>query len=257
MRTNKLKWLLSGNPENEMVREIHGLFGTVGELVFVSMEAEVEKELLRRALEAPNIEPPMSAALKRSMRVFAEVQMNDLIVLGHQLANLTLRTMMLTDSHVSSDQPTNRRRDTPEPGSHEFKAWVSLNDECVGKLLVVAKRTQIPELSELATSLCGLTGPNRPWQELYKLRNEQYHRWRGESPGVTGVNFELRPMSSETVPLWPVQNYSEGEQIVENVSKTSRKALDSVAPFMSQYLDDWNTAFSVLLTASSVSPESQ
>ena len=75
-RIYESKWRIKGNPGPEVVQEIRGLFGIVGELVLVSIEAEVEKELLRSSLETPELSLPMSAALERSLRVFSSLRVN-------------------------------------------------------------------------------------------------------------------------------------------------------------------------------------
>jgi hypothetical protein len=85
---------------------------------------------------------------------------------------------------------------------------------------------------------------------LVDLRNVQYHRWRGESPGVTGVNLHeptVRQLlqqgvsvgiSSEMLPA-----YTEGQAVLDELVSTGREALDALVARLDRFLIAWRAAF--------------
>jgi hypothetical protein len=76
----------------------------------------------------------------------------------------------------------------------------------------------------------------------------QYHRWRGESPGVTGINFQNPNRAIEqngviTQTLRLANEYVEGERIVNDVVSTADVALRGVGVWMHGFLEAWTLFF--------------
>jgi hypothetical protein len=244
-----------------VVGEIHGLFGSVGELVLVGIEAEVEKTVLHKALsDEASGEPSeyaVRAARARALRFFAEGQANNLVIAGHGLANLAVRTFVL-HRRLSAETVARAVNLAPEdflPGALERGAWASLHQKTVTALLGQARAIGFEPLERVAVYLEDLISDPR-WIALVKLRGTQYHRWRGESPGITGVNFgadslraqfergEVISFGSEMLPA-----YVQGEQVLEDLTHASRDALDALVDIMPGFQSTWGNAFSSLRDA--------
>jgi hypothetical protein len=231
------------------VREIHGLFGSSGELVLSTMEAAVEIELTRRVMAAPGAEADDATARVnlagqwRALRFFAEAQANNLMVFGHGVANLVLRTLAL-QLDFDVEKVAGIRKDAFHPGAGERGAWCSLNAKTLSELRGAAANAHLDSTS-LVQSLTAL------WQilePLWSLRGVQYHRWRGESPGVTGINFvNLNEAKEEngviTRSLLGQTDYVEGERIVTDVVNGADTALRRVGAWMPTFLEAWTSVF--------------
>lgn len=231
------------------VREIHGLFGSSGELVLSSLEAAAEVEVIRRAMarEDPGVDQTTRrvnrAGQWRALRFFAEAQANNLMVFGHGVANLTLRTLALQPGFDAAQVG----RIDPEvfrPESDNRGAWCSLSGKTAGELRKATQGTAIDSIP-LVESLADLWNALEP---LWFLRGTQYHRWRGESPGVTGINFVNPNHPTEesgtiTRTLRLQNDYVEGEKIVNEVVNTADAALRDVGAWMPKFLDAWGRVF--------------
>jgi hypothetical protein len=110
----------------------------------VSIEAEVEKEIARRALAAlstPSEDKDLGrvAHYSRSLRFFSEGQANALVVGLHGLANLVLRSLefdRLLDASELATLKIGARHF--RPGATETSAWISISAGTVGKLSTIA-----------------------------------------------------------------------------------------------------------------------
>lgn len=257
-RWHEMVWLTEDAERSEWVREIHGLFGSIGELVLVCIEAEVEKAALSRALsEQPSNEPSdaaVRAARARALRFFSEGQANSLVVAGHGLTNLAVRTFVL-HRRLTPEAMARAIKLAPDqfrPGAFERGAWASLNEKTVVALGCQAESIGSEPLERLAGQLESLVSDAR-WTAMADLRGIQYHRWRGESPGITGVNFrsdslrtqfergEVISFGTEMLPA-----YVEGEQVLDDLAYASRAALDALVAFMPGFQSAWGDAFSGL-----------
>lgn len=242
------------------VKEAHALLGVVGELVLVAIEAEVEKEIVSIVLaEAPTGDEralaSRRAVAQRSQRFFAEGQANQLVVAGHSVANLTLRLLAV---HPNFDiAPLAKALGVDEerftPGSAHRNAWTSLNPATARALRDSAEALGQPSLVAFAETVEALVLDQR-WQHLASLRNNQYHRWRGESPGVAGVNFKSpsalnRLNRGQVVGLSRslLSPYEEGDDVLTEIVDASREALLWLADWMPDALDLWAAALSDLL----------
>lgn len=240
---------------SEWVTELHGLIGVVGELLLVSIEAEVEKEILTSKLSATpgttNGGLATRAAANRSLRFFAEGQGNELTITGHALANLTLRTLALHPQFQIT--PIAGRLSVGAshfaPGSTHRKAWTSLTADTADAMAAAAGGLASTELGDLAQALHAIA-VDPAVDALKQLRNDQYHRWRGESPGVTGVNFGQASMRSrleqgEAVGFGHelLPGYQEGQTVLDDLVSVSREALDAFVTHLDTFLSKWHAAF--------------
>lgn len=220
-------WLQVDPARSGWIREIHGGLGIVAEFVLAAVEAEAEKWMLTAELEDDNQpSPAMRAGLSRALRFFAEGQANYLVVAGHGLANVTLRTLALHRSFDIDSVARDLQIDSAQfaPRQTERGAWASLNSKSARTLDRCAKQTGLAELGAVTGDLRRLAG-DEAFLAIMELRGEQYHRWRGESPGVTGVSFdgptmlerlnagEAVGMSRELLPA-----YSEGEAVLQDLA---------------------------------------
>jgi hypothetical protein len=249
---HELRALLSRYSAADWVPEIHGLLGVVGEQVLVAVEAEAEKELLVRHLAAlPASSHSARAAASRALRFFAEGQGNALVVAGHGVANLVVRTVAL-DPDFEFPWRTKSRLSDFVPRSEAGSSWLSLDAKTVLKLRSAAvpcvqqMRTLVQQVADLQED------PH--YAALVKLRNIHYHRWRGESPGVTGINWRAdtlrqRAERGESVGLSRelLPDYTEGRQSLTEVVTTTRAALDAFSARMPPILAVWVEAFQAAL----------
>ena len=240
---DEMAWLSVDVRASRWIREIHGLYGIVGELILVCIEAEVEKWCLEEKLEEPATTGPVRAALARSLRFFGEGQANQLVVAGHAAANIVLRTIALHPDFDASILPRGLNIDEGvfEPRSNHRRAWCGLNHQTAKDLEKAAKALGSAELAALARSLRQLTAGNEAWAELNAMRGEQYHRWRGESDGVSGINFGDPAMADrlgagQAVGIGNTQTpYDEGAAAVAEVCIRSASALASFVTWMPEF----------------------
>jgi hypothetical protein len=239
---NELALFLARSDRSDWVPEIHGLFGVGGELILTVIEAQAEVALLRGALGSDR-SLPVEAALWRSMRFFLEAQANTVVVFGHTAANLTARTLALDSGFdiVRLDKPNRPFA----PGAMHASAWFSLDGDLL-KLLRSAAVGASPAGSALVHTLSDLL--NGPWGDLNDLRKIQYHRWRGESPGVTGVNWASESMRTtiargEGIELGGDPPYVEGHRVLEDLSSHVSLCVGHLAAWMDRFHEHWKAAF--------------
>jgi hypothetical protein len=235
----------------DWVPEIHGILGAVGEHVLVAIEAEVEKEVLVEHLAVPNESHGLIASRSRALRFFAEGQGNALVVAGHGIANLALRTLALHPAFLVLFKGLRIKPADFVPQSQAASAWLWLTKTTADSLLAAtagppACPIQLASFAQLVVDL----KEDPAFSALVALRNVHYHRWRGESPGVTGVNFrgatalerlgrgEAVGIGRELLPA-----YTEGEAELDGLVRTSRGALDALVARMPELLRAWHEAF--------------
>jgi len=234
----------TGVAEVEWVPEIFGLFGIAGELILSTIEASAEVEIARRGRESET-GAPMRAALSRTMRFFAEGQANNLIVFGHTVANIAVRTLaMRPDFDV--DGIWGLRSDSFVPRSDHPGAWTSLN-KYLAKEVKMATAAFDGCSQLMADDLQLLT--MGPWGELWGLRGEQYHRWRGESPGVSALNFAYPSMwdrlqEAGSVSLGDLHApYVEGDRLLDELLDVVERTLAQVTDWMPIFFDACTDSF--------------
>jgi len=247
---NELVATTKGGAASDWVREIHGMFGVIGEQVLLATEAEVEKAIAQARLAALPMDKDASrAALSRSLRFFAEGQANALVVAAHGLANLALRTLALDPGFAVEDlKSAGVAKADFVPRSEAKGAWVSLTAETCSAFEAAAAAYD-PKMLALARELTAVQS-DPAVSGLFALRNVQYHRWRGESPGVTRVNLKGATMreqldqgqavgiSSQMLPV-----YKEGQHSLDDVVVAGREALDALVARMPGFHQAWYEAF--------------
>lgn len=247
---NDMAGTLTGRPGARWVIETHSIVGVIAEQVLLAIELEVEKEVVRLAIDnlpSSDLEPKASihAHYSRSLRFFAESQANAIVIALHGLANLAGRTL-----EFDSDLTTAELRDLKvsradlAPGSAARGAWLSWTSPFVGRVAAMAS-TRSAAMQAMAAELAGLAGESA-LVDLIELRNTQYHRWRGESAGVTGIALGQMPAADllangqavgfgrELLPL-----YTEGQDTLDELVVVSRAALDAFVARMDSFLAAW------------------
>lgn len=255
---NYAKWndigaTLSGKPGAHWVMETHGILGVIAEQVLLAIELEVEKEVARRAIAAlptSSIDHKTSvgAHYSRSLRFFAEGQANAIVVGLHGLANLMVRTLEF-DSDLT---PTELRRlgMTPAdfvPGSTAKLSWLSWTPATLSNFVTMAS-TRGAAIQAAVSVLLQLSR-EQAVIDLLELRNTQYHRWRGESAGVTGIAHGERTAAeilaagqSVSFGREMLPPYDAGQTMLDELVKTSRDALDAFVTHMDDLLNAWGAA---------------
>lgn len=241
---NEMAWM---GPGDRWVREVHSLFGMGGELILVCAEAEIEKVLHLRALEKPSGDANVAWRM-RSIRFFAEGQMNYLTVFGHLVTNIAVRTLRLSERWTGEAEVAIGLETAQfAPNAESKQAWLSFNKPTVGAIRALAEQFGSDYVG-LPDSLADLMG-KPAWVRLFQLRGGQYHRNRGESPGVAA------PSRSAALP-WdilmsggsvgfprPTNDRAEDAQTFNDLVTTSRAALDAVAPWMKEFHQAWHSAY--------------
>jgi len=169
-------------------------------------------------------------------------------VAAHGLANLALRTLALDpafrvedvkDAVVSTADFTRGRR-RRRRGCHSPRLPAAFTKAAAGyrpQMLVL-----VDELPALQDDLAVTA--------LFDLRSVQYHRWRGESPDVTGVNLHwptkrqlLEQGQAVGLGAEMLPPYTEGQQALAQIVKASRDALDAVVARLPGFRDAWYASF--------------
>lgn len=259
---NDVHGLLSGKSGARWVLDAHALIGVVAEQVLVALEAEVEKAVCDAAIRAlpaqGNLSPEARSArlahYSRSLRFFSEGQANALVVGMHSLANLVARSLEF-DRALNEDELRRLAIKDPglfSPGSTAKAAWLSLDTPTVGHLTSLAS-TRIVEARELVRVLGSLRA-DPAIDHLFALRNTQYHRWRGESPGVTGIAHGMLSVAEQlaanrVVSFGPdlLPPYTAAEAALGELVLASRAALDAVINWMEPFGGAWRALFTKAL----------
>lgn len=249
-RLNDMAGTLSGRPGARWVLETHAIIGVIGEQVLLAIELEVEKELVEAAiarLPASDFEHKSSVAAHyaRSLRFFAEGQANAIVIALHGLANVGARTLEF-ESDLSADelQSLGVSRADFVPGSTARKAWLSWTRNLVDNVLAGGV-TRSAEMQAVAARLDQISR-EQAIVDLLDLRNTQYHRWRGESAGVTGIALGALPAadilaSGQAVSFGRemLPPYTEGQDTLDDLVAAGRQALDAFVAHMEPLLDTW------------------
>ncbi|MBC9225933.1 hypothetical protein GL325_06350 [Aeromicrobium sp. 636] len=247
---NDMAGTLTGRPGARWVLETHAIVGVVGEQVLLAIELEVEKTIVKAAIDRlPDADfkhkPSVAAHYARSLRFFAEGQSNAIVIALHGLANLGVRTLEF-DSDISTDdlRKLGMSRTDFAPGSLSRRSWVSWTQKLVDSVITGASARSVP-VQEFAAKL-GLLAGEQAIIDLLDLRNTQYHRWRGESAGVTGIAFGELPAadilaSGQAVDFGGelLPPYSQGQDTLDDVVVTGRQALDAFVLHMEPLLETW------------------
>lgn len=244
---------ISGRPGGRWVSEVHGIMGVVAEQVLLSIEAESEKVICADALGgtgAGAISPAARAHYSRSLRFFAEGQANAIVIACHGLANLVLRSIEFDQPLTAAELKKLRTKESAfKPRSEAKSAWISMAKETLDDLAAVADVRSASTQAMVAALRAIYDEP--AVNTLFELRNVQYHRWRGETAGVTGLARSAET-ASETLASGKVfavrsgpllAEYTEGQRTLDELVKSSRDALDSLVPHLEPLHEAWYEAF--------------
>ncbi len=218
-------------------RELCGLAGTIGESLMLVAASEIEVEWHRRARAIGDLPSNM----KLGQRFLSEANANAVISIGHRLANLIARALVLDPqlraAAAKSKNPNIARMMTAlTPFSDDRHAWISLDDGNTRTLRKIAKCSSHSSVRSLADRLrelaCG-----EPWRQLEQSRGEDFHRWRVESASLAGVDRfagHLRDVHSYDGSVVGKEfgpsrtRYTLGDNKDEQIAPIVRTALDAV-----------------------------
>lgn len=179
--------------------------------------------------------------------------MNALVVGLHGLANLVVRSLEF-DSDLESAELKSLRVKAADfsPGSAKKSAWISLNAATVTSLTEAAVTRSAASVA-LVSALDDICS-DPAIASLLDLRNTHYHRWRGESDGVTGIAYGAVSAAElftqcNVVSFGPelLEPYLDGRAALDDLVLVSRVALDALILHMEPFLVSW---FETLPTAS-------
>lgn len=248
-RLNDMHGMLSGKPGGRWVIETHGILGVIGEQVLVAIEAEVEKEIIRRALAVERRSESVIAHHSRALRFFAEAQANALVVALHGAANLVVRSLEFDIPLNAAELAQLRIKPAVFiPGSSGASAWLSMNAGTIDILKTIAASRS--SASKALADALALTIDDPNISGLIGLRNVHYHRWRGETAGVTGISHGAETATQTLAAGQPVSfgrdllpEYSEGVDVLLQVDAAGLAALHALAAHMEALHEAWIAAF--------------
>lgn len=246
---NDIHGVLTGRPGARWVLETHALIGVVAEQILLAIELEAEKVIARQAIDnlsdtTLTYPEGTRAHYLRSLRFFAEAQANAIVIALHGLANIAARSLEfdaeLTEAELKEHLKVTRA--DFYPGSARRNAWRSWTGDLITRIVAMAS-SRSPKTQAMAHELRAISSESAI-TDLLELRNTLYHRWRGESPGVTGIPFDAIPAADV---LSSGQHVSFGAEIppyqaqgaLDAVVSVSREALDAFVDHMEPFLTAW------------------
>jgi hypothetical protein len=237
------RFMAGGLAENPW-REICGLVGSIGESLVLAAACGVEAEAHKRAIASGGEPNGMVIA----QRFFSNAQGQEVISVGHRLANVAIRTLAIDpDLRARMDtcgHPARGWAKAHAPNSSARRAWLSLNKATADALRCVVTQTRHCAIFDVAEEVALLQHSDE-WRELDDVRGESHHRWRAESSVVTGLDEEsgyiqeLRDQAGDVVGeamLAEPAAYKRGVGLEARDSEVARRALravtERIAPFI-------------------------
>lgn len=161
--------------------ELAGYMAGIGEQLALSCTAEREYEAWK---DAPAEYDPIE--IEMGQRSMAELAVHYVVAVAHGLFNLACRTVAL-DATLHPVMAHKKQLNTAcPPFSEERDDWPTASEAKVDKLSEIARRSAIPEVQRIIEPIATfLSSPE--WKKLDDCRGETFHRWRGQSAGMTGV----------------------------------------------------------------------
>jgi len=181
--------LMAGGLAENPWREVCGLVGSIGESLVLAAACGVEAEAHKRAIASGDEPDGMVIA----QRFFANAQGQEIVAVGHRLANVAIRALAIDPGlrarMETCGEPARGWAKAHAPNSSTRRAWLSLNKTTVDALRCVVAQTRHRAIFNVAEEVAHLQYSGE-WRELEDIRGESHHRWRPESPVVTGLDQE-------------------------------------------------------------------
>lgn len=195
-------------------------------------------------------------------RAFASQHERDLAFQPSERTSGRLRDTSMTGLPSDTRPPSKKLRIKDAaaftPGSQAKAAWVSLEGGTLAAMISIAAVRGAASAGLLAALESIHSDP--PIEALLELRNVHYHRWRGESSGVTGIDLGMKPASQLLAEGQPVTfgqellpSYSGGAAALEQLGQTSLDALKALISHMDEFLGAWWALFSESFFSASTS----
>jgi hypothetical protein len=220
--------------------EIGELFGSTGESVCLAATAEIEVEILRRAIEGRSIHSFYGI----SQRFLAEAQGTAILGVGHRLANLVVRVLMSDRSYPWGLSELGKLRVAFPPKAKGQEHWIELAR--AGDLRRLAIASNYPSIRRMAEALVALR-LSEPWHKLEEQRAVDFHRWRDESPFVARAVYSEQPGARTLSVLGsPDPDSAQSRAFIEAVCSTSRSALGRLLPTLVEVREGWLLAMEEL-----------
>jgi hypothetical protein len=162
-------------------RVLPRLMGSITESALLACTAQVEIECFRRGIADGSLPPAAGLA----QRFFAEGQAQLILGVGHRLANITLRMMMLAPGYPWGEQVARREHlaDPAPPLSEDRKHWIGMAE--LARFRKVAEASPYRTLERIVDEVVAISG-SPTWVALDEQRGKDFHRVRHESPFVIG-----------------------------------------------------------------------
>jgi hypothetical protein len=220
--------------------EIGELFGSTGESVCLAATAEIEVEILRRAIKDRSIHSFYGI----SQRFFAEAQGTAILGIGHRLANLVIRVLMSDPSYSWGQSGLGKLRVAFLPKAKGRDHWIELaRADDLSRLAIASSHKSICRMADALVAL----RLSEPWQKLEAQRAVDFHRWRDESPFVAkAVYSEVPGERTLSVLGSPDPDDPQSREFIEAVCSTSRSALDRLLPTLVDVREGWLLAMEEL-----------
>ena len=220
------------DPHSRWLRSAHGLAGSIGESLVVSVGCEVEANMLRTA---------DGDWTEISERFFSIAASQEIIGVGHRLINLVERALSArpdyrTRLQASPDRTLAASAADPDPRSTDRAAWVSLNSATARALKGAFRDVSHPSVRAMLDELVELAASDE-WRGVNEVRGEVFHRSRPESSISSGLDHEsgyARAITDHAgnavgIAVGGWNRYSAGDTRSDLEAAVTRAALDRVA----------------------------
>jgi hypothetical protein len=162
-------------------RETCALAGSMAESLMLSAATYIECVWHNRLIAEDR--QPMEMAI--AQRYLADTAIDTIVSVGHRLINFVVRVARTApDTRERLGQRFRYLGDTYVPFVTEDKeAWLSLNIKTINIL-----KAALPELHHDSLAALDDLVRSLAWNSLFRIRAENFHRWRKEHEIVTGVD---------------------------------------------------------------------
>lgn len=230
-----IKALSKAEPERWF--ELGGLMGSAGESVMLAGAAEVEVAALRQAIQDGSI----PRAYGMSQRLFAEAEGQQILSVGHRLANTALRALMTSSFYPWGERDLGGLVTRFPPNSSNRNHWISIGQ--TRDLARLGEASKNPAVQRIVEAVIGLRD-SLAWRALDQQRASDFHRQREVSEFLS--RFELRSEHGVRTLTGFGSPWAEDpgpQQKIDAICATSHDALDALLPALQEIRRGWEDSF--------------
>lgn len=219
--------------EINRLKEILSLVGGIGEQAGLAWSAYQDAQRVDETADARS-EIHQRIVLRGS----AEIVGHFILGVGHSLANLVLRVLLLNpNGSAQLNKKFDKAKGFP-PFSDEFEAWRTFNEGLAGTLSNCSRNTGNSSMSELGTALEQFW--HSSFKSLDKRRGLDYHRRRPQSVANSAFDPVIPEDGSFLIPVLAQPSFdprAEATSIFDQVTQTM-SALSKVMVAIGLHIGD-------------------